>query len=286
MQKRQHPSSHSSAGSKSTIPSSRPRGRSSNSSLTVPTRLLDDPSHSDLTVTVGPHSFHVHKAILSLRTSFFTNATNPSSGFTESKANVVTIEEHSPHAVWRFLKYCYTGDYPEVSTLDGESGDDPSPLRHTRVYALADMLDVPSLKTVATAKLKRKLDTDIVSADFHETVRDAYSSTYPGDKELRNVLVHATRKHLGDLVHHEEFRKLLLELAEFSGQLVIESANVERPVCPTCKRCECGKGPIHNFCSMCNKNVDLVPGLQCTTCALCKMDTVEHFCSGCLRWLS
>jgi hypothetical protein len=246
-------------------------------------RLFNNPSHSDLTVVVGGCCFHAHKAILYLRTNFFTNATSLSSGFTESKENVVTIQEHSAHAVWRFLRYCYTGDYPDVSTLD--ETDDPAPLKHTRVYALADMLGVPSLKSVATAKLKAKLDNDIVSADFHETVRDAYSSTYPGDKELRNVLVHATRKHLAKLVSNEEFRKVLLELAEFSGQLVLDSAAAPRPVCPTCKLCECGKGPVRNYCSMCNKNVELVPGLQCTTCALCKMDTVKHFCEYCPKWL-
>jgi hypothetical protein len=237
---------------------------------------------------VGSNSFHAHKAILSLRTPFFTNATKPSSGFSESHENVVTIEEHSAHAVWRFLKYCYTGDYPEESAagaLTDEEEDDPSPLKHTRVYALADMLDVPSLKSVATQKLKAKLDNDVVSADFHETVRDAYSSTYPGDKELRNVLVHATKKHLSELVLNEEFKKVLLELAEFSGQLVLEMAQAPKPACPTCKRCECGKGPVHNYCSMCNKNVDLVPGLQCTTCAVCRMDTVKHFCGCCVKWL-
>jgi len=154
------------------------------------------------------------------------------------------------------------------------------------VYALADMLGAPCLKSVATAKLKATLDNGCIAADFHETVRDAYSSTYPGDKELRNVLVRATRKHLFELVKRDEFRKVLLDLAEFSGQLVLESATVPKKVsCPTCKPCSCAMPMMGNYCSLCNKNVDLVPGLQCSTCGNCKRDTVKHFCGNCSRWL-
>ena len=45
--------------------------------------------------------FNAHQNTLSLHTSF---------GFSESKGKVVTIGDHSAHAIWRFLKYCYTGD--------------------------------------------------------------------------------------------------------------------------------------------------------------------------------
>jgi hypothetical protein len=79
----------------------------------VSLRAFDSPTHSDLTVVVDSTgtSFHVHKVILGLRTSFFTNATK--NGFSEAKDNVVTIREHSEHAVRAFLQYCYTGDYSE-----------------------------------------------------------------------------------------------------------------------------------------------------------------------------
>jgi hypothetical protein len=52
-----------------------------------------------------------------VRTQFFAAATKPESGFAESKDRLVTINEHSAHAVWRLLKYCYCGDYSEESGL-------------------------------------------------------------------------------------------------------------------------------------------------------------------------
>jgi hypothetical protein len=73
-------------------------------------RIFNSGTYSDLTVKAGPATFKVHKAILGVRTKFFEMATREG-GFLESKDNIVTIEEHSAHAVWRFLTYCYTGDY-------------------------------------------------------------------------------------------------------------------------------------------------------------------------------
>jgi hypothetical protein len=80
--------------------------------------LLDSPERSDLSVVVGSHKFHAHQIILNLRTDFFATATKPEHGFTESIDNTVVIEEHSAHAVWRMLTYCYTGEYEVTKTKD------------------------------------------------------------------------------------------------------------------------------------------------------------------------
>ena len=78
-------------------------------------RLFDSDSYSDLTIVAGNTKFNAHQNILTLRTSFFESATKEENGFSESKDKVVTIRDHSVHAVWRVLKYCYTGDYSDVS---------------------------------------------------------------------------------------------------------------------------------------------------------------------------
>jgi hypothetical protein len=70
-----------------------------------------------LTVKAGTTTFKVHKAILNVHTSFFTNATKEG-GFLELKDNTVTIEEPTAHAVWRLLMYCYTGNYHEDNNAD------------------------------------------------------------------------------------------------------------------------------------------------------------------------
>lgn len=73
-------------------------------------RSLDNHKHSDLTVKVGTATFKVHKVILAAHTKLFTKATQ-NGRFLASKDNDVSIEEHSEHAVWRMLQYCYTGKY-------------------------------------------------------------------------------------------------------------------------------------------------------------------------------
>jgi hypothetical protein len=77
--------------------------------------------HSDLTIKVKNSAFKAHKAILAIRTQFFTMATKEH-GFAESKDNIVTLEDHSAYAVWRFLTYCYTGNYEESQNKDIEGG--------------------------------------------------------------------------------------------------------------------------------------------------------------------
>ena len=78
-------------------------------------RLFNSDSYSDLTIVAGNARFNAHQTILTLRTSFFETATKEENGFSESKDKVVTIRDHSSHAVWRVLKYCYTGDYSDAS---------------------------------------------------------------------------------------------------------------------------------------------------------------------------
>ena len=96
-------------------------------------RLLDSDSYSDLTIVAGNARFNAHQAILMLCTSFFETATKEENGFSESKDKVVTIRDHSSHAIWRVLKYCYTGDYSDVSYDQGlGEGLDPATVVRAR----------------------------------------------------------------------------------------------------------------------------------------------------------
>ncbi|KAF8251773.1 POZ domain-containing protein [Wilcoxina mikolae CBS 423.85] len=172
---------------------------------------FDSPTHSDLAVVVDSTRFNVHKVILGLRTSFFTNATRH--GFSEANDNVVTIREHSVEVVRSFLKYCYTGDY---------EGKDIS---HVQVHALADMLDVPNLKLIATEKLKSQLEDHWVAVNFTDIVKDVYSVTNTRDEGIRNLLVTSAEKHIDELRMLQEFEDVLYEIGEFSGALVMSSLN-------------------------------------------------------------
>ncbi|KAF8251768.1 hypothetical protein K440DRAFT_612042 [Wilcoxina mikolae CBS 423.85] len=198
--------------------------------------LLKSGDHSDLTITAGDTKFSVHKAILGLRTTFFNNATDPQKGFSEAQTNVVTVEEHSVHAVWRFLTYCYTGEYKDACNPTLGVEDDPPSAMHPRVHALADMLDVPKLKLLATKKLETQLKNWIV-ADFPTMVKEIYSSTTAQDGGIRDLLVATSKDHIEELVLREDFKAVMEEVGEFSAALVVAvSGRVSNNRCYNCDR--------------------------------------------------
>jgi hypothetical protein len=95
-------------------------------------RIFNNPKHSDLTINFEDRTFDAHKIILSLRTQFFDNATDPRSNFVESNG-VVTIQDHCADSIYCFLKWCYTGTY-DITTLDTNKFPNPADaLRFCRV---------------------------------------------------------------------------------------------------------------------------------------------------------
>ncbi|KAF8541482.1 hypothetical protein BDD12DRAFT_878711 [Trichophaea hybrida] len=210
--------------------------------------LFNSGTHSDLTIVAGNTAqFHVHKALIGLRTSFFTNATKPENGFSEAKDNVVTIQEHSAHAVWRFLTYCYSGDYKDGNNTELSEEDDHPSLKHPRVYALADMLDIPDLKDLITKKLQIQLN-NWVAADFPVMVREIYSTTNKQDKEIRNVLVTTAKEHIDKLLKLKEFKEVAEEFGEFSTALLAVVREPPPPPVQTIVRCSYGYGGIADCC--------------------------------------
>ncbi|KAF8541485.1 BTB/POZ protein [Trichophaea hybrida] len=221
-------------------------------------QAFDSPTHSDLTVVVDATRFHVHKVILGLRTSFFTNATK--NGFSEAQDNIVTIREHSIEAVRAFLKYCYTGDYSDSDVIHGTATGCNTAISHLHVYALADMLDVPDLKVLATKKLQTELEKEW--SNLADILKEAYSITNSRDKEIRDLLVASAVKHLDELLKKEDFTGALNEVAEFSGTLVIAmkaAPDVQPP-------------PAHSV-QVCPKDV------RCTRCTTGM--TISFYCLGC-----
>ncbi|KAI5794059.1 hypothetical protein FPQ18DRAFT_401522 [Pyronema domesticum] len=171
-------------------------------------QLFNDPTFANLTVKAGTTTFKVHKAVLNVHTSFFTNATKEG-GFLESKDNTVTIEEHSAHSVWRFLMYCYTGDYREGNNADitDEVPVNDRYLKHIRVHALADMLNIDCLKILAAEKLWLK-------------VRNNFET-------IRNMLVMEAHRHMAYFGNKEGFMDAFQDIdafqdmGEFTADLLV-----------------------------------------------------------------
>jgi hypothetical protein len=182
--------------------------------------------------------------------------------------------------------------------------DDLGALKHCRVHALADMLEIPALKAIAAAKLDIKLSTDWVTADFPGIVKEVYSMTNTRDHEVRNVLIRATRIHLNELLEVQEFKDVMFEFGEFSGGLVVDgqtskcvtcAASVPQVYCynhqtSKCVTCSASVPQIYcnshhqtSKCTLCSSTSQL----YCTTCALqtkkCPSCTcmVQIYCNSC-----
>ncbi|KAI5817737.1 hypothetical protein BZA77DRAFT_31747 [Pyronema omphalodes] len=182
--------------------------------------MLISGAYSDLTIKVGSETFNVHKAVLRVRTKFFEMATREG-GFLESKNNTVIIEEHSAHAVWRFLTYCYTGDYRNDKYEGISEDDDEMYVQHARVHALADMLDIPDLKLFATEKLKIQLKS-WVTISFIHCVQEIYTMTNAPDLGLRDALLSAADTNIHILLGTPFFQEELQGYGEFLVALLVK----------------------------------------------------------------
>lgn len=68
-------------------------------------------------------------------------------------------------------------------------------LLHTRVYALAEKYDVPSLKELARRKFEMALACYYDSPELPEAIEEVYCSTLDTDRGLRDIVLHLFASH-------------------------------------------------------------------------------------------
>jgi len=137
----------------------------------------------------------------------------------------IDLVDEDLDAVGCFLEYLYTGDYfphkipgsrdlerddttPEVD----ETGDQL--LKHARVYTLADMLNIPALKNLASGKIHCVNSTAKGEIAY---ARYVYAHTQKGDTTIRNPVANfwAQRSHTLRSEAEDEFRQMCLEFPQF-----------------------------------------------------------------------
>ncbi|KAF8537491.1 hypothetical protein BDD12DRAFT_887545 [Trichophaea hybrida] len=185
-----------------------------------------------------------------------------------TNGDVVMISEHSIGAVRGFLEYCYTGGYRDDGAhpafhptsdigLDKAAripATPPNGTLHLRVHSLADMLDVPELKELATMKLQEHLETRWAEG-FVDLVKEVYNTTSSfRDKDFREVVVRSAFMHLDEHLKVEEFDNLMGDVGEFSAALV-RLLKVGQ---------QGSAGPTH-LCIFCK----VACGWQCRKCGTC-----------------
>lgn len=125
-------------------------------------------------------------------------------------------------------------------------------LVHAHVYALADFLDCPELKSAASVKLKKILESDWDMLEFTKTITEVYNTTNKGDYDIRGALVEAAKIHINGLIVLDEFKEALTKNGEFAGSLVMAMAG-NFANCVSCIRTTVPFLPgTARYCSICS----------------------------------
>ena len=66
---------------------------------------------------------------------------------------------------------------------------------HTRVYALAEKYDIPSLKQLARGKFEMAMACYYDSPEFADAIEEVYCSTIDSDRGLRDIVLEAFKSH-------------------------------------------------------------------------------------------
>lgn len=76
---------------------------------------------------------------------------------------------------------------------------------NTKVYVLAEYLDLPALKKAALAKFASHLAQEGVSSGFTESLRIMYSETPESDRDLKDLALDYAIKHAARFLKREDF---------------------------------------------------------------------------------
>ena len=101
------------------------------------------------------------------------------------------------------------------------------------MYALADMLDIPSLKAIAAKKLEAALKSKWDPTGFAEVVAEVYATSNTRDSDIRGTLIESAKSHLKELLLLDAFKEVLFSNGEFSGGLVVAGGG--NSACRNCK---------------------------------------------------
>ncbi|EME77330.1 uncharacterized protein MYCFIDRAFT_146670 [Pseudocercospora fijiensis CIRAD86] len=135
------------------------------------------------------------------------------------------LEPLTPLSARPFLQYLYTGVY-NLPTANGESFQDvpTSLLVHCQLYRLADIYDLPELKTAANLNIIRQCEFGCSSPDKPIDLCAAIEYMYRNMRESANVIDTITNYCVTCFLSHRladdfEFRRMAYDLRPFHQDL-------------------------------------------------------------------
>lgn len=88
-----------------------------------------------------------------------------------------------------------SGSESEEIVEEEEESAESHLVLHTKVYALAEKYDVPSLKQLAKSKFEMAMACYYDSPEFAEAIEEVYCSTIDSDRGLRDIVLEAFKSH-------------------------------------------------------------------------------------------
>ncbi|KAK5135598.1 hypothetical protein LTR08_005078 [Meristemomyces frigidus] len=114
-------------------------------------------------------------------------------------------------------------DYESYDEEDELPEDESHLILHTRVYALAEKYDIPSLKALARSKFETAMACHYDSPELPEAIEEVYCSTIDNDRGLRDIVLDLFRYHT-QLVHTPD----IFTVIKGTPTLAMELFKVER----------------------------------------------------------
>lgn len=195
--------------------------------------LLTSGNGSDLTITCGEHTFHVHSPIMCSRSDYFAIHRDASTRFQASDPHHVRLSEEDPHLVGKMITFIYTSEYPNPTgeEIFGVFYDvDALALTlHAAMYGLGDFYGIRSLKWVAAGKFKELMQSWYSLLDkplhrakvlaFIRAIRIVYTTTPEHDRGLRDFVIDQLPGLFRRLFQFKEFKRLVNEIPAFKREI-------------------------------------------------------------------
>ena len=197
---------------------------------------FDEDEYSDLTLVAQGKCYFAHRAIVCPQSPVIAKKCQIQDSIEGYPRKTTTkyyfdFGSDNPQAIDCLIQHFYRQNYqannrdhdvekhPESSDIENEVSASPEhdvvdatcPILHARVYALAELYDIPALKATALEKFNRTIQDHFRPNRFLDGVEEAYASTIQEDRGLRDIIVQFFYKH-PDLLKQERVTDILQEV--------------------------------------------------------------------------
>lgn len=135
----------------------------------------------------------------------------------ESKDKIIEITDFDKDVVEAMLRFVYSFNYDVPPNT-------PPMIFHAKVYQIGDKYGIETLKKQALNNFKPVVENVEVTTEYATDLADAittvYTTTPPGDRGLRDIVINRSYWKLRQLMGEESFKESLSMNGDFSADLV------------------------------------------------------------------